>query len=67
MEFSSVTIQPEQNGLRNWTMVLATLSYRLPWIMPESYGFSPSSEPGKSIKAKQTPFSTLDTKVSPIP
>ena len=30
MGFSSVTIQPEQNGPRNWTMVSPILSYRLP-------------------------------------
>ena len=41
MGFSSATIEPEENGSRNWTMVLPILSYRLP-LMPEAYGFSPS-------------------------
>jgi hypothetical protein len=27
------TIEPEENGLRNWTMVLPVLSYRLQRVM----------------------------------
>jgi hypothetical protein len=36
------TIEPEENGLRNWTMVLPTLSYRPQRLMPEAYDFSRS-------------------------
>jgi hypothetical protein len=32
MEFSSLTIQPEQNGPRNWTMVSPILSYQSPLV-----------------------------------
>jgi len=42
MGFSSATIEPEENGSRNWTMVLPTLSYRLKRLMLEAYGFSRS-------------------------
>jgi len=36
-------IQPEENGLRNCTMVLPILSYRPQRLMPEAYDFSRSS------------------------
>ena len=42
MGFSSATIEPEENGSRNWTMVLPILSYRPHRLMPEAYGFSRS-------------------------
>jgi len=67
MGFSSVTIQPEQNRPRNWTMVSPILSYRLPCVYAWAYGFSPASWPEKLIEATETSSSTLDTKVSPIP
>jgi hypothetical protein len=31
-QHKAVTIQPEQNGPRNWTMVLPILSYRLQFL-----------------------------------
>jgi len=38
MGFSSVTIQPEQNWPRNWTMVSPIPSYRLLCVDAEAYG-----------------------------
>jgi hypothetical protein len=56
----SVTIQPEQNGPRNWTMVLPILSYRLQW----------PSQPQLVLKIDQSEkksYRAPDTKVSSIP
>jgi hypothetical protein len=39
----TVAIKPEQPWPRNWTIVSAVLSYRLPSVAPEPYGFYPSS------------------------
>jgi len=39
MGFSSATIEPEENGSRNWTIVSPILSYRPHRLMPEAYGF----------------------------
>jgi hypothetical protein len=39
----AATIQPEQNGPRNWTMVLPYFRIDCTAFMPEAYDFSPSS------------------------
>jgi len=39
MASSPATIKPEENGLRNWTMVLLVLSCRPQRLMFEVYDF----------------------------
>jgi hypothetical protein len=58
MGFPSVTIEPEQNGLRNWTMVSPILSYRLPCVfMPEAYENDHSPRPSlRPILEDWVPF-----------
>ena len=67
MGSSSVIIQPEQNGPRNWTMVLPILSYRLPCVHTRGIRLFSIQLARKSIKAKEASSSTLDTKVWAIP
>jgi hypothetical protein len=54
--FSSLAIQPEQTGSRNWTMVLPILSYHPQRLMPEAHGFSrKASLEGRSVKETYFP------------
>ena len=50
MGFPPATIEPEENGSRNWTMVLPILSYRPQRFMPEAYGFHAASPEGRPVK-----------------
>jgi hypothetical protein len=49
-ELQPLTIQPEQNGPRNWTMVL--LGFVSTAVSPEAHGFSSYSQAWQSIKAR---------------